>query len=250
MQLAELDHLYNELKAKEQPTSISTGTVVNALNESVALSIDKIVDNVEKAIEQAAKPTQENNADTHLSMGAVYTTALADAFANPCSEQQTKNLNRILFPVMLREGMKIEKNGVRIQNTPKDLLQLFKDTDSSKAKVKKYENCIFFSAAIPADYSITCGCLRLRDIPAVKLNCLRAYIRKTARGSKILLTCEEVPPFQPSIAVMRHYNRLEMKLVKTRTGEYKLVSWAVGLHPDRPFNDEMDRVCLLGKKAQ
>jgi hypothetical protein len=254
MQLAELDNLYNELKAKEEIT-ITPDCVISVLeNESTTLSIDKIVDKIVDSIEVAttvaAAPKFSNRYnDTELTMGSVFDTALNDCFAERDLALQTHKLNRILFPVMLREGMSCTKNGMRVNATPDEMLAFFHEFDAAPGLLKHDSNYMFFSKPIPVNISASCATIKIRHLPPNSIQSgLKAYMRKTATGAKIVLWCEELQPFTPSPVAMHHYNRLEMKLVKTRQGP-KLVSWAIGIHPDHPYTNEIDRVCLLGKQA-
>lgn len=254
MQLAELDNLYNELKAKEEVT-ITPDCVVSILeNGDAPSSIDEIVEKIEMTVLRAATPKavplfQRASEPEHLSMGGVFNQALKDAFAEKNADTQNRNLHRILFPVMMREGMSIHQNSVRVNATPDEMLVFFGSLDASPGGVRHHENYVFFSKAIPENASATCASLKLKHLPPGRLAAgLKAYMRKTAAGPKIVLCCEDLQPFTPSSVAMRHYNRVEMKLVKTKAGP-RLVSWAVGVHPDHPVSNEMDRVCLLGKQA-
>lgn len=257
MQLAELDNLYNELKAKEEIT-ITPDCVVSVLETAgTPLSIDKIVENIEMSVLRAATPKavplfqrhESEAAHKQLTMGGIFNQALKDAFAEKNADMQNRNLNRILFPVMMREGMAIHQNGARVNATPNEMLAFFQSLDASPGGVRQHEKYIFFSKSIPENASATCASLKLKHLPPGRLAAgLKAYMRKTAAGPKIVLCCEDLQPFTPSTVAMRHYNRVEMKLVKTSAGP-RLVSWAVGVHPDHPVSNEMDRVCLLGKQA-
>lgn len=172
--------------------------------------------------------------------------ALIRAYALKDISAQTHKINKLLFPLVVRNNSGVSVKDRPFLPTPENMVELFEALDGTGApNIIEDRKFLYVYKKFPSIVSATCPMVQLRHIPVPLFAENKVFCKlRSIQGRPVVShCCPSIKPFNTSEYFGKYYNGISLKVDKE---DGTLKNWVIGLHPDRPNTHSNKELCLLG----
>ena len=172
--------------------------------------------------------------------------ALIRAYALKDISVQTHKINKLLFPLVVRNNSGVLVKDRPFLPTPENMVELFEALDGTGApNIIEDRKFLYVYKKFPSTVSGLCPMVQLRHIPVPLFAENKVFCKlRSIQGRPVVShCCPSIKPFNTSEYFGKYYNGISLKVDKE---DGTLKNWVIGLHPDRPNAHSNKELCLLG----